>query len=70
MASARAALEKFWGDSNGGAYAWGVCFSAIKSLNLKTKDLERLRLRLPNTTGTTSLRVEILNQMLQELALG
>lgn len=67
-ASAKAALERFWGGSNGGNEAWGELLTALNDLGLDEQDRAFLALNLPipeTTGGTTAARIARARQCLE-----
>ena len=71
---ARAALERFWGQSNGGAVAYAALEQSLLALihkgDLPKALLGKLRRNLPVAPagGTTSLKIESARNLLDDLS--
>lgn len=71
LAEAQKVLGGFWGatQSDGSSRAWHACRQQLQSMKLSKEELVKLRRRLPRPAGgTTLLRVQQLEDMLDELA--
>jgi hypothetical protein len=71
IASAKSAVNRFWGVSNGSMGDLRATAEHLKECSLGKKDINELRAELPvGATGTTGQRVSRIDRVLKRLEYG